>query len=175
MENLQNTITKTDTLKNDLKLAKQKINDKIISGGGTIADTISDVPSAIDKMLGNYKKVASGTCSVSLKEADGFKVTIPLNLDFIPSRLFFVVDFKSGNYSNNSNKGWFELTNLNNTPGVYNAFTINMRASSGDWIRGGFKNTRIITKENAILDLYITIYNSSGYVSVKITEWIAIE
>ena len=33
MENLQNTITKTDTLKNDLKLAKQKINDKILSGG----------------------------------------------------------------------------------------------------------------------------------------------
>ena len=173
MENLQNTITKTDTLKNDLKLAKQKINDKILSGGGTIANTLNAVPNAIDKMLKeNYKKIASGTCSVALKEADSFKVTIPLNLDFIPSRLFFVVDFKS-NY--NSNKGWFELTNLNNTPGVYNAFTINITASSGDWIRGGFKNTRIITKENAILDLYITIYNKSGSVSAKITEWIAIE
>ena len=31
---LKSTITKTDTLKNDLKLAKNKINDKIISGGG---------------------------------------------------------------------------------------------------------------------------------------------
>lgn len=30
---LENTITKTDTLKNDLKLAKDKINDKILSGG----------------------------------------------------------------------------------------------------------------------------------------------
>ena len=56
---LKQNINKTDTLKNDLKLAKQKINDNIISGGGgTIADTISDVPSAIDKMLGNYKKIA---------------------------------------------------------------------------------------------------------------------
>ena len=32
--NLKEQITKTDTLKNDLKLAKQKINDKILSGGG---------------------------------------------------------------------------------------------------------------------------------------------
>ena len=34
MENLKNTINKTDTLKNDLKLAKENINDKILSGGG---------------------------------------------------------------------------------------------------------------------------------------------
>lgn len=32
MKDLQNTINKTDTLKNDLKLARNKINDKIISG-----------------------------------------------------------------------------------------------------------------------------------------------
>ena len=31
---LKQNINKTDTLKNDLKLAKQKINDKILSGGG---------------------------------------------------------------------------------------------------------------------------------------------
>lgn len=30
---LKSTITKTDTLKNDLKLAKENINDKIVSGG----------------------------------------------------------------------------------------------------------------------------------------------
>lgn len=36
MENLKSTITKTDTLKNDLKLAKEKINDKILSGGGVL-------------------------------------------------------------------------------------------------------------------------------------------
>lgn len=33
MENLEQNINKTDTLKNDLKLARNKINDKIISGG----------------------------------------------------------------------------------------------------------------------------------------------
>lgn len=31
---LKHNIDKTDTLKNDLKLAKEKINDKILSGGG---------------------------------------------------------------------------------------------------------------------------------------------
>ena len=30
---LKQNINKTDTLKNDLKLARNKINDKIISGG----------------------------------------------------------------------------------------------------------------------------------------------
>ena len=30
---LKNTIDKTDTIKNDLKLARNKINDKILSGG----------------------------------------------------------------------------------------------------------------------------------------------
>lgn len=36
MEGLKNTINKTDTLKNDLKLAKEKINDRILSGGGVL-------------------------------------------------------------------------------------------------------------------------------------------
>ena len=31
---LKQNINKTDTLKNDLKLARNKINDKILSGGG---------------------------------------------------------------------------------------------------------------------------------------------
>ena len=31
---------------------------KFFRGGGTIANTLSAVPNAIDKMLGNYKKIA---------------------------------------------------------------------------------------------------------------------
>lgn len=103
MKDLKNTITKTDTLKNDLKLAKQKINDKILSGGGTIADTISDIPSAIDKMLkDNYKKVAmidNLTCVMeqyknSEKAEITHKITISnINLNFVPS--FFIVGFEA--------------------------------------------------------------------------------
>lgn len=33
MENLEQNINKTDTLKNDLKLARSEINERILSGG----------------------------------------------------------------------------------------------------------------------------------------------
>lgn len=122
MENLQNTITKTDTLKNDLKLAKQKINDKILSGGGTIADTLNAVPNAIDKMLGNYKKIAiielssnnvfNHTCERSypddIDKVKNFEVAT-LNLDFIPNKLYI-----NSNTDGNEDDG-FGLCELNNT------------------------------------------------------------
>ena len=58
MKDLKSTIDNTNKYKNDLKLAKNKINERILSGGGTIADTISAVPKRIDRMLGNYSRVA---------------------------------------------------------------------------------------------------------------------
>ncbi len=36
MKDLKSTIDNTNKYKNDLKLAKQKINDKILSGGGQL-------------------------------------------------------------------------------------------------------------------------------------------
>lgn len=88
MENLEQNINKTDTLKNDLKLARSKINERILSGGGTIANTISAVPDVIDKMLKeNYKKVAI-IDTEQYKFADNgefstFKITT--NFNFTPS------------------------------------------------------------------------------------------
>ena len=59
MEDLKSTITSTDTLKNDLKLASDKINDAIISGGGvTIANTLNEVPKRMKECWGNYSRVA---------------------------------------------------------------------------------------------------------------------
>lgn len=95
MENLKQNINKTDTLKNDLKLAKQKINDKILSGGGTIANTISDIPSAIDKMLKeNYKKIAIWEGSERFKPPYNqiSAWTKKINCDFKISR--FIIFFK---------------------------------------------------------------------------------
>ena len=143
---------------------------KLFRGGGTIADTLNAVPNAIDKMLKeNYKKIASGTCSVSLREATNLKVTIPLNLEFKPSRLFFVISFKS---NGNFYKEWYDTESLNS----HNGFSINIKGDVGygDSIGGFFNNSRILTKESAILDLYISIYKQSS-VSAKITDWIAIE
>lgn len=96
---LKSTIENTNKYKNDLKLAKQKINDKIISGGGTIADTISDVPNAIDNMLKeNYKKVAIMDTNINIADKSGnmdlstcWGRRIPLNLSFDPSRLIFTI------------------------------------------------------------------------------------
>lgn len=94
MENLEQNINKTDTLKNDLKLARSEINERILSGGGTIADTISDIPSAIDKMLKeNYKKIAiinrSDSFSLDADRWKTFNVT-GLNLPFTPQRIFIL-------------------------------------------------------------------------------------
>ena len=36
MENLKNTITKTETLLNNVKLAKDKINETVVRGGVTL-------------------------------------------------------------------------------------------------------------------------------------------
>ena len=98
MENLKQNINKTDTLKNDLKLAKQKINDKILSGGGTIADTLNAVPDAIDNMLGNYKKVAIinissfFVCSNYIAGSSPFSIELPINLGFTPTRILVFIN-----------------------------------------------------------------------------------
>lgn len=88
---LKSTITKTDTLKNDLKLAKENINDKIISwGGGTRANTISGVPGKIDEMLGQYKKVAIWQGSERFKP-EYYKISTwskKINCDFKIQRFF---------------------------------------------------------------------------------------
>lgn len=91
---LKHNIDKTDTLKNDLKLARSKINERILSGGGTIADTISGVPERIDKMLGNYKKIAIWEGSERFKPAYNqiSAWTKKINCDFKISR--FIIFFK---------------------------------------------------------------------------------
>ena len=96
---LKQNITKTDTLKNDLKLAKQKINDKILSGGGTIADTLTAVPERIDKMLKeNYKKVSVLKPNKEFKNntISGIKTfTVDLTgLNFIPKSGFLKFKYK---------------------------------------------------------------------------------
>lgn len=73
---------------------------KFFQGGGTIADTISDVPSAIDKMLGNYKKIAMIDKKVNLN-VDGYyvKTKIPLDLSFTPKVIILVTKIVSNSYS----------------------------------------------------------------------------
>lgn len=105
--NLKEEITKSDKLKNDLKLAKNNINDRILSGGGTKANTISEVPGKIDEMLGNYKKVAYITPPGESLNDGWFhnspfdarnKITIPLNLNFRLGELYIGVSLGRAPY-----------------------------------------------------------------------------
>ena len=121
---LKNTIDNTNKYTNDLKLAKQKINDRIISGGGTIANTISAVPEAIDRMLGNYKKMAH------IKHRDNYyimpdetlNVEIKTNTNFTPNKI--IINFTNSTFDN------FVFLNLfvwdNNYRIGFNYFQINL-------------------------------------------------
>lgn len=97
MEGLKSTIDNTNKYKNDLKLARNKINERILSGGGTIASSISAVPEAIDKMLKeNYKKIAVLTLN---KEFTGLYTSIKtlsfsFNVDFNPKEAFLICQAK---------------------------------------------------------------------------------
>ena len=73
---------------------------KFFRGGGTIADTLNAVPNAIDKMLGNYKKIAIWEGNETFKPAynQTSSWSKKINCDFKISR--FIVFFK-----NSKNKG----------------------------------------------------------------------
>lgn len=129
--NLKNTIDNTNKHTNDLKLAKQKINDRIISGGGSIANTISAVPEAIDRMLKqNYKKMAH------IKHGDNYyimpnetlNVEIKTNTNFTPSKI--IMNFTDASYDN------FVFLNLftwdNNYRIGFNYFQINLITMTKD-------------------------------------------
>lgn len=106
MEDLKSTIDNTNKHINDLKLARNKINERILSGGGTIANTISEVPDAIDKMLKeNYKKIAVLTLNKEFKSntTSGIKTfTVDLSgINFTPTKGFLKFKYKIsevGNY-----------------------------------------------------------------------------
>ena len=65
---------------------------KFFRGGGTIADTISDVPSAIDNMLGNYKKVAIiESQEFNTKANEMVDINLPIDFKFEPSLCYLQV------------------------------------------------------------------------------------
>ena len=125
--NLKNTIDNTNKHTNDLKLAKQKINDRILSGGGTIANTISAVPEAIDRMLKqNYKKMAhiEHRDNYSIMPDETLNVEIKTNTNFTPSKI--IISFIDSTFTNN-----FIFLNIfnwwdNNYRIAFNYFQINL-------------------------------------------------
>ena len=93
MADLKTTIAQTENLKNKVKLAKDRINETVVRGG-VQSTSVAEVPKNITKMLGNYKKIAMGSCSktFTLNNANLQTYSIPININFKPSRV--IVHFR---------------------------------------------------------------------------------
>ena len=152
--NLKNTVDNTNKHINDLKLARNKINDRIISGGGSIANTISDVPNAIDRMLGSYKKIATGSVSVK-KEIKNGEIKFPISLKFVPN--IFIVKIKPdvlyGDIAYHLNSKDGQRRYIVDTNGDHVDFKVSFKDGYG----------------------IINVANSTYYNTYTITDWIAIE
>ena len=101
---LINEINRNDKNKNAIKLAKENINAEIISGGGTIANTLNDVPRCINEMIKeNYKKIAIGTGVITRPKGSGrpiMEFNLENTIEFNPSR--FILNLTEVVYVNAS-------------------------------------------------------------------------
>lgn len=96
MADLKTTIAQTENLKNKVKLAKQRINETVVRGGGIASKSLSEIPDNINKMLkDNYKKVAiiNITQHIDVPKNTSFRTTkVNLNLTFQPSMIFVLFE-----------------------------------------------------------------------------------
>ena len=108
MADLKTTISQTENLKNKVKLAKQRINETIVRGGGTTSKSLSEIPNNINKMLrDNYKKVAiidsTKTIELEGQVVNGKQIRIPCNFGFLPNMVFIVFTDNINTNSSNAN------------------------------------------------------------------------
>ena len=88
MADLKTTIAQTENLKNKVKLAKDRINETVVRGGGITSKSLAEVPDNINKMLGQYKKIAMGSCNIEkVLKVGGEFLEVPIATDFKPSRV----------------------------------------------------------------------------------------
>ena len=95
MADLKTTIAQTENLKNKVKLAKDRINETVVRGGGITSKSLSEIPDNINKMLGQYKKIAilNITQYIDVPKNTSFRTTkVNLNLTFQPSMIFVLFE-----------------------------------------------------------------------------------
>ena len=99
-KNLITEINRTNNLKNDIHLGLNNIGDEIYRNGGKRPITIADVPSKISDLVSNYKKIAEINPGLELQGGSSLtkQLSIPLNLSFVPQRVFLFVQFWAHNY-----------------------------------------------------------------------------
>ena len=89
MADLKTTIAQTENLKNKVKLAKDRINETVVRGGGITSKSLSEIPDNIKSMINQYNKVAIKKYETDfLMEQNG---SINLNLEFNPKMVIVTV------------------------------------------------------------------------------------
>ena len=113
MADLKTTIAQTENLKNKVKLAKDRINETVVRGGGITSKSLSEIPNNIKSMISkNYKKVAimnpnkiynlDADLGVDLGTMLIIEHKIPLNLSFKPTLLFVYIEAPEGDTDDNT-------------------------------------------------------------------------
>lgn len=93
---LKETIDKTRELTNNVKIAKNEINNAIVRGGGVRSEDLKGIPRNIQDMVNQYSKIAEGKITnvpyFNTSDNVGKIFTVPLNLAFKPKRLFLTIN-----------------------------------------------------------------------------------
>ena len=102
MADLKTTIAQTENLKNKVKLAKDRINETVVRGGGITSKSLSEIPDNINKMLGQYSKFAKGNSSLhSISvEQGGSTFSIETNANFDIKEGFLKISIPSVDFGN---------------------------------------------------------------------------
>lgn len=87
---LKSTINNTNTQKENIKTVANNIDNKLVELGGERATDLADVVNKMGAMVGQYKKVATGTRTANQRGSDGM-FNFQINLNFKPKRLMLVV------------------------------------------------------------------------------------
>lgn len=94
---LKDAINNTNTQKENVKQVATQIDNKLVELGGEQAVNLVDVPNKIEKMIGQYKKIARGSSKKVGADAtrNGYAIiSIPLNLESEPKLLIISIESK---------------------------------------------------------------------------------
>lgn len=161
--NLKNTIDNTNKYKNDLKLAKQKINDRILSGGGEQSKTLNEMPNNIQNMIkNNYKKVAMGEFNKiqSFKMYSEFTLSVPVS--FKMSRCIVRAIISGNENKNFDNSFMMDTKTIGSKNKVFGGISF---AWNGEFELGTDNKIHIVVND---------VWDNSNP-NIKLLDWIAIE
>lgn len=103
MKDLQNTITSTENLKNNIKIINNKINESILRGGGYTSNSLAEKPKRIESLIKEYNKVATINTAQIIPQ-EGW-IQIPTGTSFLPKYAFVSILASDNVYPN---KLWWD-------------------------------------------------------------------